>query len=278
MKIAVLADIHAHFVALQTVAAHIEVWQPDAVIVAGDSVNRGPRPLECLQFLQYKAQTEDWQVIIGNHDEYVIHRAGPDRPKSGPVYDFYRATVWTAEQLNNDVSYLKSLPFQATIEGPAGSEVRVVHASMVNTRNGLFPWTTDDEIRQKITPAPQVICVGHTHQPFVRQIDETLVVNVGSAGLPFDGDQRVSYAQLKWQNHQWQAEIIRLDYDYQAAEQDFYNTGYLPDGGPVVELIISELRRADAHLSLWDRRYKEQILAGELTMAESVQDFLAKLS
>ena len=48
MKIAVLADIHGNLPALEAVAAHVEAWQPDRVIVAGDLVNRGPRPLECL--------------------------------------------------------------------------------------------------------------------------------------------------------------------------------------------------------------------------------------
>ena len=52
MKLAVLADIHANWPALQAVTEHLEAWQPDQVIVDGDTVNRGPRPAECLRFVQ----------------------------------------------------------------------------------------------------------------------------------------------------------------------------------------------------------------------------------
>ncbi|HEX7974983.1 MAG TPA: metallophosphoesterase, partial [Anaerolineales bacterium] len=72
MKLAVLADIHANYVALQAVAAHIQAWQPDAVIVAGDVINRGPRPAECLHFVLEKEKTEGWRLVRGNHEDYVI--------------------------------------------------------------------------------------------------------------------------------------------------------------------------------------------------------------
>jgi predicted phosphodiesterase len=51
MKLAVLADVHANWQALQAVAADLERWQPDRVVVAGDVINRGPRPLECAKFV-----------------------------------------------------------------------------------------------------------------------------------------------------------------------------------------------------------------------------------
>ena len=44
MKLAVLADIHANLPALLAVLDSIDAWRPDAVVVAGDIVNRGPRP------------------------------------------------------------------------------------------------------------------------------------------------------------------------------------------------------------------------------------------
>ena len=80
MKIAVLADIHANYIALQTVAYHVDAWRPDYVIVAGDVVNRGPRPQECLEFILEKQLAKDWRLIRGNHEDYVIEQAKPDSP------------------------------------------------------------------------------------------------------------------------------------------------------------------------------------------------------
>ncbi|NJM39988.1 MAG: metallophosphoesterase, partial [Anaerolineae bacterium] len=79
MKLAILADIHANSVALQEVVAHIDRWKPELVIVAGDIVNRGPRPAECLALVQQRRQTDGWLVVRGNHEDYVVGQSKPDR-------------------------------------------------------------------------------------------------------------------------------------------------------------------------------------------------------
>ena len=39
-----------------------------------------------------------------------------------------------------------------------------------------------------------VVCVGHTHQPYVLEVGDKLVINPGSVGQPRDGDPRASFA------------------------------------------------------------------------------------
>jgi len=211
MKVAVLADIHGNLPALHVVSKHIEAWRPDAVLLAGDVVNRGPKPLECLRIVQTKMADESWSMVRGNHEDYVLKQAKPDAPRTGPEFEIDRSAFWTYQQLNGQVSSLKALPFQVNVFDPAGREVRAVHASMRDNRDGIYVDTSDEDLRQKIAPAPAVLCVGHTHKPLMRRIDDTLVINVGSVGMPFDGDKRASYAQLIWQNGSWRAEIARLE-------------------------------------------------------------------
>ena len=38
-----------------------------------------------------------------------------------------------------------------------------------------------------------MICVGHTHTPYVLEVGDKLVINPGSVGQPRDGDPRASY-------------------------------------------------------------------------------------
>ena len=75
MKLAVIADVHSNWRALQAVAADIERWQADRVVVAGDVINRGPRPVECLDFVLKMQRERGWRLVLGNHEEYVIHHA-----------------------------------------------------------------------------------------------------------------------------------------------------------------------------------------------------------
>lgn len=278
MKIAVLADIHSNLVALQTVTEHIELWQPDHVIVAGDIINRGPCPLECLRFIQDKARTSGWYVIKGNHEDYVISQAQLDAPRSGPVFQTHFNTYWTYQQLESEVSALAAMPFEKRLVAPDGSLICLTHASLGGIRNGIYPSTSDDELRQKIEPVASLFCVGHTHWPLIRRLNGTLVVNVGAVGLPFDGDTRACYAQVQWQHGYWWAEIIRLEYDRDQAERDFFETGFMANSGPLAPLILDEFRAARSHLYQWSVLYQARVLAGEISMEDSVRKYMASLN
>ncbi len=275
MKLAVLADIHGNFQALQAVTAHIEQWQPDMVVVAGDIINRGPRPRECLDFVQNKQARQGWLTVLGNHEDYVINQARPDSPRNGVLFEMHYSTYWTYQQLNGDVTALLAMPLQLDFSAPDGSNITVTHASTQGIRNGIFVNTPDEELRRKIVTTSTLFCVGHTHLPLVRCLDQTLVVNAGAVGLPFDGDPRAGYAQVEWQSGRWSAEIIRLDYDLRQAEQDFYDSGFMGDSGPLAPIILDEFRIARSHLYQWTERYQARILAGEITTEASTREYLA---
>ncbi|MBU1660555.1 MAG: metallophosphatase family protein [Chloroflexi bacterium] len=274
MKIAILADIHANFPALEAVAGHVDNWQPDLVFVAGDTVNRGPRSLDCLCFVQERQQTEGWQVIRGNHEDYIICRSRPDDPRSGPRFELYRNSYFTYQQLNEDVSDLLAMPEQLSQDFGKGGELRVVHASMRGIRIGIHRKTRDDVLSELIAPPPAIFATGHTHQPLVRTLNGTLVVNVGSVGLPFDRDTRAGYAQITRQNGQWQAKIVRLPYDKSEARRDFYETGFMEAGGPLSDLILIEMETGVSQLYQWNAQYVDPVRNGEITIAESVRKFL----
>jgi putative phosphoesterase len=277
MKLAVIADIHSNLPALQAVTDHLEKWQPDRVIVAGDIVNRGPRPVECLQFVQDKQRINDWQVVIGNHEEYVIHHSLPDSPRKGPRFQIYQTSFWTYQQLKNDVSALKAMPNHSEHFTTAGL-IHVTHASMRGTRDGILPKVTDDHLRLQIDPQAAVFCVGHTHLPLIRSIDQTLVVNCGSVGLPFDGDGRAAYAQIERVDQQWRARIVRLDYDRAQADRDYDETSFMQDSGAFAPLIRSELRLARSALMEWSIGFEQVVMHGEISIEESVRRFLLRQS
>lgn len=277
MKLAVLADIHANYPALQAVLADLDGWQPDAVVVAGDIVNRGPRPRPCLELMLARQQAAGWRLLYGNHEEYVLHQASPAAAVEGPEFELFQAARWTYQQIPDHIDALAALPFQHTLAAPDGSEVRVVHASTRSTRDGIFVQTPDAMLREQIGhPAPGLLAAGHTHLPLVRQVDSTLVVNVGAVGVPFDGDTRAGYAQLTWTTAGWSARIVRLVYDHAQALQDYLDTGFLQQAGPLARLMLLELQIARSQLYTFANTYNDAIRAGEITMEEAVARCLAR--
>jgi len=274
MKIAVLSDIHGNLPALQTATQDIEAWQPDLVVVDGDIVNRGPLSLDCLEFVQAKQRTADWRVVRGNHEDYLLACDRPDAPRSGPEYELWRFAFWAHDQLNGHLAVLQTLPNQFSWMAPDGSEFRVVHASMRNNRDGIYADSSDDVLYQQIAPVPGVFVTAHTHRPLIRRFNDSLVVNVGSVGAPFDRDTRASYGRFIWTHDGWQSEIIRLPYDIAQTERDYVESGFLDEAGPLAQLMLVELRRAGGLIYRWAKRYQDAVLAEEIDLADSVRELL----
>ena len=274
MKIAVLADIHTNYPALLEVANHVESWGPDLVFVAGDTVNRGPRPMDCLQLVQEKIASAGWKVIRGNHEDYVIVHSQDDAPREGPLFDLFYYSYWTYEQLGCDTTALEAMPEEFSHKVANGGEFRGVHASMRGNRWGIYPEMADRTLKMLITPPPRVLAVGHTHRPLVRKVNQTLIVNAGSVGLPFDGDQRAAYAQIQLSNGNWSANIIRLPYDIATTKQDYLDTGFLENAGPLAKLIQLEHEHSLSQLYQWVSRYMDPVLAGEISVAAAAEEYL----
>ena len=274
MKIAVLSDIHGNLPALQTVTADIEGWRPDMVIVAGDVVNRGPLSADCLKFILEKQTTEGWRMVRGNHEDYLLECARPDAPRKGPQFEIWRFAFWTYAQLNGEMAALQQMAERFSWLAPDGTEFRVVHGSMKNNRDGVYPEVSDAALYEQISPVPAVFVAAHTHRPLIRRFNDSLVVNVGAVGAPFDQDRRASYGRFTWTRHGWEAEIARLPYDTAQTERDYVTSGFLDEAGPLTQLMLIELRRAGGLIHRWASRYQNAILAEEIDMESSVRQLL----
>src|SRR5260221_11664726 len=191
MRIAVLADIHANLLALEAVIADLEIVQPDQVIVAGYFQNRGSAPKEVYERLR----KFDWPLLRGNHEDYVIEQSQSPSGEAHAV-DLYawQPARWTAERVSETIPFLRTLPIAIQLSGPDGSFVCIAHGSPRSNAEGFLPSTRDEKAFDMLgKPTPRVLCCGHTHLPLQRQIGPTWVFNVGSVGVPFDGDCRVRY-------------------------------------------------------------------------------------
>jgi predicted phosphodiesterase len=283
MKIAVLADIHGNLPAFEAVIDDIERRRPDQVVIAGDVINRGPRPVACLNLALQMAREKGWLILQGNHEEYVINQS-KERQQTPGEREISRNAQWTYGRLNRDVSVVEAWPTQIELAGPDGRPFRIVHASMISNRDGIYPETPLAELRRLVAPvpvvapAPAVLCAGHTHRPVIHQVDDSLAVNVGSVGMPFDRDWRASYAELSWRDGRWQPEIVRLEYDRQQTERDFHDSGFIPDAGDLARIMLVEFQQSRPLINAWTHRYQTAVIAGDITAAEAVNQFLHELT
>lgn len=260
--------------ALEAVVEHLNGWEPDHVVVNGDTINRGPASLAAWQFVQAQP---NWQLLMGNHEEYVIeHGNGNGEKQNHHLFALNYMSYWTYLQLGCKVDKLAQLPDALSLFAPDGSELRLRHASMKNNKDGIWLDSAYEVVRAQIEPLPAVFATAHTHWTFVRQVDQTLIVNSGSVGTPVDGDSRASYAQIEWRHGKWTAQIIRLPYDREGTRQNYMDSGFLTEAGPVGWLVFHEWWRADEVVYPWLARYYEAVLAGEIGLETAVTSYLSE--
>ncbi len=237
MRIALISDIHANLPALEAVIEHINGTDGiDATYHLGDLVGYAPWPNEVVAMLH------DLHVpgIAGNYDSTTA----TDYKHCGCKYEDPRQEElshlsydWTRNHCSAETKRrLGRLPFRLDLRpngGHApGPTVILVHGTP--TLNTLY-WTEDrpDGFCLKMAKiagakSGDVLCFGHTHKTWHREVEGIHFVNTGSAGRPKDGDSRAGYVVLDLGGEAPEVEIVRVEYDLERAMQGIRQSD-LPD-------------------------------------------------
>jgi len=184
VTVALLSDVHANLVALESVLGALP--PVEAIWVMGDTVGYGPDPVDTLALLRERGA----RIVAGNHDRAVATGEGLElfNPVARLAAERHRSWL-TAEQRD----LLAGLPL--TLEPAVGYQI--CHGS---PRDPLWEYVFDARIAAEAMTATSAerCCLGHTHVAarFVTA-DQRVVINPGSVGQPRDGDPRAAYALLE---------------------------------------------------------------------------------
>lgn len=233
MRILIVSDIHANFVALETVlsaaSTYNEIW------CLGDTIGYGPMPNECAAAMVEQATI----AISGNHDLACIGKI--DLEDFNP--DARRANIWNGNQLIPEHrTWLEGLtPIQQVDE-----RFTVAHGS---PREPVWEYllTAEQAIENFEQFSTQVCWIGHSHvqlafrrdasghcdslRPDDREernvlyLDESarFLINPGSVGQPRDYDRRAAFAILDTETKT--VEFHRVEYDIGLTQQQMHAVG-----------------------------------------------------
>lgn len=233
MRIAIISDIHGNRTAFEAVLADLKHTSPDLIFHGGDLADAGSDPVEIVD----RVRDLGWQGVLGNTDEMLFRRESlTDRARKAPHLQSSIAALaeWaeaTGDKLGDDrLAWLSRLPL-LQIHGP----MALVHASPETPWQAPAPEASDAEFESVYKPLGQPIAVyGHLHRPFIRQVGELTVVNMGSVSLSYDGDYRASYLLLD----DSRPEIQRVDYDLEKEIKALAASG-LPHAAWVTKMLRS---------------------------------------
>lgn len=230
MKVALLGDIHGNHFALRAVLSAATRHGVERLLITGDLVGYYFWAKEVLEMLQ----PWDFVVVRGNHEQMLAEaRAEPQHlrdveAKYGSGLRVALETL-TAAQFH----WLENLPHPLEVKVD-GCRILLCHGSPWDLDQYVYPDADHALLARCADPAHDVVVLGHTHYPFQRMIDGTVVINPGSVGQPrdrmpgahwalldtrtrevghwieaYDAGPVMAYAQLKQPNLPYLWEVLR---------------------------------------------------------------------
>ena len=186
MRILLVSDVHGNWPALEAIRE-----EHDVCLFLGDLVDYGCEPVPCIDWVRRHAN----HAVRGNHD----HGAAQSvfiQGASGFRYLTAATRPLTCELLSpEDRRFLADMPTTVALT-LGGKRFFLVHATPRDPLDEYGPPEVDFWARRLENVEADIICVGHTHQQYILQVNGKTVVNPGSVGLQRDGDPRAGYAVI----------------------------------------------------------------------------------
>jgi predicted phosphodiesterase len=174
---ALLADAHGNPIGLAAALTAVRAAGAKTVFFLGDAVGYLPLEAEVLGLLD-EARVLN---VMGNHDAMLVG-ALPVDPAKDAVFGLAAARGRLPAKSR---AALATWPLRREIHNvPGGGSALMVHGGPSDPLGAyVYPDTPLDGMDKL---GYRAIFLAQTHRPFIRRVGATVVVNVGSCGLPRD--------------------------------------------------------------------------------------------
>ncbi len=185
MRIAILADIHGNYRALQSVLEDLDSEKAEEIVALGDLVGYGPEPEEVVTAFRRRNIIS----VMGNHElalisQTYLHRLNPDPRKSLDI---------TRRLLSEDsISWISNLRASLVHRG-----IRLVHGCPPQSITVYLFSPTENRLRRIFSTYPERLCfAGHTHGLDMFQMTAGRLVSTELHAGDYQLDERSRYIIL----------------------------------------------------------------------------------
>ncbi len=229
VRLALFGGVYGNPWAVRALFADAERRRCDRLVCLGDLGGFGARPDEAARLVR----DAGLPVVAGNYDQSIAEGAedcgcGYSDPRDNRYAEIMYA--FTRDATSPEIArWMATLPAERR-EEIEGVDVHMVHGSPLAVNDFLWESLDDDALRARLAPSgADVLVCAHTGIPWIRVIDGSLVVNVGTIGRSAnDGHPGGWYAILHVEDGEATAELVAVDFDHEAHAQAIREAG-LPD-------------------------------------------------
>jgi len=196
MKVALLADIHGNFAALDSALTDIDKSGVKLILVAGDLVGYYYDPQSVLDSLNSRM----WHGVRGNHEDMLVDWIGG--LGQSEVKKKYGSGIQVAAETlrQSSIDQLLALPPSRSLK-VEGRDVLLCHGSPQQTDEYIYPNASIEARSGLDSPGHDLVVYGHTHHPVIWKDAGKIIVNPGSIGQQRNGVLGAHWAIWDTESH-----------------------------------------------------------------------------
>lgn len=247
MDIAVLADIHGNYVALERCINYALSQDIHTFVFLGDYVGELAYPEKTMRIIYDMDTRYECFFIRGNKEDYWLnYRAGGEKgwkdrdSTTGSLLYTYRRLS------GKDMKFYEQLQYTRKVTIGDMPEIMICHGSPYKANEKLLP---DNDRTYEIMDSVDVsvILCGHTHEQNRIEHNGKRILNPGSVGVPSFSGGKTQFMILHCSHRELTVDFISLDYD--------------------VDKVIRELHESklDEHAPYWCRVTENLLRKGTIS-------------
>lgn len=245
MRIGVVSDIHGNWPAFSAVMAEMDRLKVDKIICLGDVVNPLPSSRRVLEYLI----NNDIPLLRGNHEDYIISALEDPANKINHLPQFRPIHIVSKLFDSSFIEILKALPMTLQIPSSLAGDVLFCHASPKSNNSGWLYGINDDLGRELSAETANTIVCGHWHNPDTTIWNQKKLIMNGSTGLPLAGKMAAEFLILEETPNGWNHQHLTVPYNFQETIEEYVQSGWLVQGGPMAWILFCEFSTATRQVS-----------------------------
>ena len=220
MRIAVFSDIHGNLEALKAIINSIKKEGINMVFCLGDVTGKGPNPKECLDLIINNKIT----LVLGNSELYYLYGTEIDEMSKEEQKHF----KWVSDSLSlKHKLFLENCNLNISLRFN-GKTISFRHFLIKDKYVGYpfhFLKVVEDGTINNILDKQNdnYIIIGHYHNEFVINNDNTALIDIGSSGYVKD---KKTYYYIIDTNKDFTFKKIEIEYDRDKLVSKLNNSDY----------------------------------------------------
>lgn len=258
MKVAVLADIHSNYLALERCLEYALEQGIDKFLFLGDYLGECGHPEKTMDIIFRLCEKNECYFVKGNKEECwlgYINNGSKDLEFGNSItgtllYQYERRTKRTQ-------IFFEELPLTQVIHWSGLPTIQLCHGSPFATSQPIK--IENEECYDIIEKCDgDIILCGHTHRRREIKYGNKTVYNPGSVGAPLESGGKAQFMILHGADGKWTEEFIDLEYD--------------------IELVIHKLHeeKLDEYAPYWCRVTEMLLRTGEISHGQVLRKVMER--